>query len=359
MNNKNVNIENEQPACDLNCEENNVSSSLDEEVSSPEDQTPLPEDTKPQKEPYVYPPIAPKQPVRRVGTLTMGLSLIAVGIVALICMIDPNFDLTLVVKFAPLIFVFLGIEILVGYFFARKGEKLKYDFLSGFVCFLLICGAAGVSTLPYLWDYWGPQVYQQQEQLSEQIEETMYSRLSSNKGIRSLDVYLNLNDRYSKDTTYDTLPATANIHMNIALFGPFEDEKAFARACKNILTKIADYPVNFTSINFSSDWENDGYANLDISDRFQRDMDADTLSQLVNFHPPFTENGDGELFFDGKDNIMDSNGNLVYGNIVIGEDGNIYDDEGNIVGSILLPWSDYEESGQSPATYEISISTEE
>ena len=37
----------------------------------------------------------------------------------------------------------------------------------------------------------------------------------------------------------------------------------------------------------------------------------------------------------------------------------LYDDEGNIVGSILLPWSDYEESGQSPATYEISISTEE
>ena len=66
------------------------------------------------------------RPVRRVGTLTMGVALIVSGVVALLCMFLPSFNLLFVLKFSPLIFVFLGLEVLYASIF-RRGERIKYD----------------------------------------------------------------------------------------------------------------------------------------------------------------------------------------------------------------------------------------
>ncbi len=70
----------------------------------------------------------------------MGVSLIVTGALLLISMFYKEFDLVWVMKFAPVILVFLGIETLIAYF-TNDGEKIKYDFLAGFYCFLLICTA--------------------------------------------------------------------------------------------------------------------------------------------------------------------------------------------------------------------------
>ena len=71
---------------------------------------------------YSYPPL-PR--TRRIGTLTMGFALIVTGIIALVATFYPAFDIFTVLKLSPIIFVFLGLEILIGYF-RHKGEKLKF-----------------------------------------------------------------------------------------------------------------------------------------------------------------------------------------------------------------------------------------
>lgn len=85
---------------------------------------------------------------RRVGTFTMGISLIAGGILFFTYNLFPDrVDLLFSLSFAPLILVALGIEILIFYF-ARKDDKLKYDFLSALYCFFLLGVGACFTVIP-------------------------------------------------------------------------------------------------------------------------------------------------------------------------------------------------------------------
>ena len=89
-------------------------------------------------------PKAPESaPVRRVGTLTMGLALVVVGAALCVGLFFPNVDFLLLFKLSPLVLVALGCEVIFAASTA-KGMRLKYDFLSMFVCFLLMraCGTA-------------------------------------------------------------------------------------------------------------------------------------------------------------------------------------------------------------------------
>lgn len=79
----------------------------------------------------------------RVGSLTLGLTLIFTGIIFII---GNTVDMTLmgkVIKFWPIIFILLGIEILVSSYLAQKGnEKLKLGGISIFMFFIIfiLCG---------------------------------------------------------------------------------------------------------------------------------------------------------------------------------------------------------------------------
>lgn len=75
---------------------------------------------------------------RRVGTLTMGLALVAIGVLVLISLFIKSFDLIWVLRFSPVILIFLGIEILVASF--QNKEKLQYDGLSIALSIILIVG---------------------------------------------------------------------------------------------------------------------------------------------------------------------------------------------------------------------------
>lgn len=98
--------------------------------------------------------------VRRVGTVTMGISLIGVGLATIYGMFQPKLNLILMAKLSPMILVFLGIEVLTAYFKNKNDGVIKYDFFSGFICFLLVCFSmvmAGISiaisNAHILWSY--------------------------------------------------------------------------------------------------------------------------------------------------------------------------------------------------------------
>lgn len=83
-------------------------------------------------------------PVRRVGTFTMGVALIAAGVVLCLSLFFPHFNYAYVCRFAPLLLVLLGVEVLVGA--SRAGSaRIRYDVLSMFVCALLIVCALGAT----------------------------------------------------------------------------------------------------------------------------------------------------------------------------------------------------------------------
>ena len=90
--------------------------------------------------------LAPESPMpkqRRVGTFTLGLLLIMVGIMIPSVMIWKEKALT-IIQFAPAILIVLGVEVLVYAFRYREG-KLKYDWAAIWLVFLLTIGVGAVS----------------------------------------------------------------------------------------------------------------------------------------------------------------------------------------------------------------------
>ena len=74
---------------------------------------------------------APAQ--RRVGTLTLGATLIVAGGVMMVSLFWPEADLRWAVKASPLILISLGVETLLA---ARSGSSIKYDWLRPCACML-------------------------------------------------------------------------------------------------------------------------------------------------------------------------------------------------------------------------------
>ena len=84
-------------------------------------------------------------PVRRVGTLTLGVCLIACGVLFLCYFFVPHFNWELALKIAPAAgLILLGCEVL---YFAARPQRWKYDFLSVFLCIVLMVSAFGGACL--------------------------------------------------------------------------------------------------------------------------------------------------------------------------------------------------------------------
>ena len=88
------------------------------------------------------------RPMRRVGTLTMGVAMIAVG-AALLCWLfgwlnDQQFFQ--LCRLSPLLLVGVGVELCV---FGAAGDRvqLRYDIVSVIFCGLLLCCSLGLSML--------------------------------------------------------------------------------------------------------------------------------------------------------------------------------------------------------------------
>lgn len=80
---------------------------------------------------------------RRAGTFTMGLVLVTAGILMLVSLFFPRWNLSWVLKLSPLMLVSLGIETLLA---ARGGGRVKYDWVGMLLCCLIVCVALGLFT---------------------------------------------------------------------------------------------------------------------------------------------------------------------------------------------------------------------
>ena len=75
------------------------------------------------------------------GTLTLGVCLIACGVLFLCYFFVPHFNWELTLKIAPAAgLILLGCEVL---YFAARPQRWKYDFLSVFLCIVLMVSAFG------------------------------------------------------------------------------------------------------------------------------------------------------------------------------------------------------------------------
>ena len=181
-------------------------------------------------------PAAPQQepPRRRVGSLTLGVCLIAAGIFFGCYYFVPGFDGQLVLKIAPAAgLVLLGCEVL---FFACRPGRWKYDFWSVLICLVLMGGCFCLSLLPVVWEEIGPERNQASMKLSQQYTADAYAQIRKSdpdapvKDI-SGNVYLYTG---AVKTLEDIDGGSGYVTLDVELSGSYGSAEQFAQACRSM-----------------------------------------------------------------------------------------------------------------------------
>lgn len=203
-------------------------------------------------------PQAPKSlPVRRVGSLTLGVCLIAAGAFFLCYYFLPHFNWELALKIAPAAgLCLLGGEVL---YFAAKPGRWKYDFLSVFFCLCLMAVCLCMSALPMVLDRIDPANEARVAKIAADYENTLYAAIRDEApDIPLKDLRAGLYDYYGSAETATAAASDLNnglgvLRVNIELFGPYEQKAAFAIDCRKITDIIRQQTAQPTGVTFFYD----------------------------------------------------------------------------------------------------------
>ena len=257
---------------------------------------------------------AKQKTVRRVGTMTLGVSLILIGVGILLYMVNPSFDIRVISYLAPFILISLGVEVLIRYFFS-KDRTYKYDFASGLICIFLVAGSFCVALVPYAMYYISPERFTSEEQLLQAEREKLYSAFQGDQRVEVF--YVNGGMDYSPSSfrkdpdgryVYELDYLRTRVHLLDGCASPEE----FAQVCRDLLDKMVAqgiYTEDF-GITFESKQNAEKvYYTLDIDNRLKLEMNTQNLVKLVNpvYTEPTLENG---WFPGGYGEIADSYGRV-------------------------------------------------
>ena len=177
-------------------------------------------------------------PLRRVGSFTLGVCLIAAGIFFLLTYFVPGFPTQPVLRIVPAAgLVMLGGEVL---FFAARPGRWKYDFWSVLVCLVLMAGCFGLSLLPVVWEEIGPERNQASMKLSQQYTADAYAQIRKSdpdapvKDI-SGNVYLYTG---AVKTLEDIDGGSGYVTLDVELSGSYGSAEQFAQACRSMTDAV-------------------------------------------------------------------------------------------------------------------------
>lgn len=180
---------------------------------------------------------ADQRPVRRVGSVTLGLCLIAIGLCFLLYYFVPGFNWMLVVKVgAPLALVALGVEVI---WCASHQDRWKYDFLAVLSCLVLMAGAFCLTLLPLFWEKVDPSRRIQLDTLSEEYEDDLYEALRGKVDLDYVDAYLETRAGVKVPQSLKELGgAGIRFSLDVNLYGPYEKAEDFAADCAQVMEAV-------------------------------------------------------------------------------------------------------------------------
>lgn len=92
--------------------------------------------------------------IRRVGSITLGISLLVFGSIYLLRLFTNAITYEFILHLWPLILIFLGLEILITNFTA-KNEEFKYDGWAILILIVLISFAMCMASMEFAMEYAG------------------------------------------------------------------------------------------------------------------------------------------------------------------------------------------------------------
>lgn len=177
-------------------------------------------------------------PLRRVGSFTLGVCLIAAGIFFLLTYFVPDFPTQPVLRIIPAAgLVMLGGEVL---FFAARPGRWKYDFWSVLICLVLMGGCFCLSLLPVVWEEISPQRRQTELRLGQEYTAEAYDRIkTAAPEVRVKDIRGNAYLYSSKTEALRDLDAgDGHLSLTVELFGDYDSVQAFAQDCRRVTDAV-------------------------------------------------------------------------------------------------------------------------
>lgn len=214
------------------------------------------------------PPAAPAKKPRRVGTFTFGLILVAAGVLMILSLILPGFHLLGILKFAPVVLIFLGIEVLI--YAAKPDTVVKYDFLSMFACAFILVVVGGASVVGWLGLNFGPYYDYNREQMHNQITKQAYEAIGQDPALKDVVLSVDANVWYNRpigSETEATPPDPAmgdGCTLNVALMtDKLADPAAFAEVCRRVVAAIDAEKLPVSEYAFYTTVDRDALASHD------------------------------------------------------------------------------------------------
>ena len=230
-------------------------------------------------------PAAPQQeqPRRRVGSLTLGVCLIAAGIFFGCYYFVPGFDGQLVLKIAPAAgLVLLGCEVL---FFACRPGRWKYDFWSVFICLVLMGGCLCLSLLPVVWEEIGPERNQASMKLSQQYTADAYAQIrKSDPDAPVKDISGNVYLYTGAVKTLENIDGGSGyVTLDVELSGSYGSAEQFAQACRSMTDAVQQCRPQPDTLIFAWSPDNDPEESLGtgtLQQVEQYTLELDGIAQL-------------------------------------------------------------------------------
>ena len=229
------------------------------------------------------PQTAKPQPLRRVGSFTLGVCLIAAGIFFLLTYFVPGFPTQPVLRIVPAAgLVMLGGEVL---FFAARPGRWKYDFWSVLICLVLMGGCLGLSLLPVVWEEIGPERNQASMKLSQQYTADAYAQIRKSdpdapvKDI-SGNVYLYTG---AVKTLEDIDGGSGYVTLDVELSGSYGSAEQFAQACRSMTDAVQQCRPQPDTLIFAWSPDNDPEESLGtgtLQQVEQYTLELDGIAQL-------------------------------------------------------------------------------
>lgn len=219
------------------------------------------------------PAAAQAEPVRRVGSITLGICLITAGIFFLAYHFLPSFDVQLVLKIVPAAgLVLLGCEVL---YYATKPQRGKYDFVSVFVCLVLMACCFGLTLLPLVWEQIDPDNQLVAQKLSDDYQRSVYEKFQQDVPeirLKDMGCWVELY-RYDGGEGKLTSDNTETLELNVWLQGPYDSAEAFAKDCRRLTNVAQQMEVQPKQIGFFCR----GFSDAD------KDLSSGSLVQKENY----------------------------------------------------------------------------
>lgn len=229
---------------------------------------------------------AAEKPMRRVGSVTLGVALIAVGVFFLLYYFVPRFDWLLALKIVPaLMLMLLGGEVLVC---AARPGRWKYDFLAVFACLLLMGASFCLTLLPLVWNEISPARSTSLDRLTDAYETGLYEDLKQETPevrLRGLYCWLDLDFGAQTPETMEELKALGSavrLTAGVELYGPYASVEDFARDCRRVMDVVAGQEVQPEYVTLEYEGPEGEQCALRLSSRIQMDWTAEQMAQQTD-----------------------------------------------------------------------------